>query len=880
MIKLTKKIFTPSASLLLLAVCSAGAFAADSTDWLPLSSNLIENSTFDIAASKYRLYNLNKLQIEEKLNNKQPVRISLPLPDGGVSEYLLTASSVMEAGLADKYPGLKTYSGVNLSDPSETGSFTLTPAGFDAMFVHQGQTIFIDPLKGENEIYVVYNRKDALNSMPDLQDEVLDSQLSIKAKSAARTIVAGAGIRELRIAFSTSSTYSALFGSSKAEVVAELTRLVNRLNQVYEKDLAVRFILIADTDKTIFIDAAADPFKDNDYLDIDTNQATQASLIGLDKFDIGHLLNTSGSGLASLSSVCSFNKANGVSGVNRYGTTTGDAFFIDYVAHEIGHQMGAEHSFNGNLGACGNRSANSAWEPGSGSTIMSYVGICGEINLQSNADGYFHAGSIKQMQDNLASHSSCGTIAAQNNQAPAVSAGADYTIPANTAFKLTAAATDADGDELYYRWEQLDIGTTPEGSALELTKDNGDRSLFRSYPASLLSERYFPSLTGVLSGSLVTGEAWPAAERTMTFNVTALDNRGGVAMDEMALTVIKQSEAFSVTTPAELWKGGYEYSVLWNTAGTKDAPVSCSSVDILMAADGQNFNLKLAAAVDNSGSALITAPQVNSNQAKLMLACADNVFYALSQDSFSVTESAAPVIPVIESQTQPIEINTDGNYKITLADFVFSAGQDSSAFTFAVLAGDNYSVVGNTIVPNADFSGQLTVSVIVSNASKSSLPFALTVNVLKKPEPVLPVIESQTKKIEISNDNSYTVTLADFNFSSEQDSQNFTIEVLAGDDYSLAGNKVVPDTGFNGRLTVPVIVTNSSKSAVPFELQIDVVKTAVVTAEAGTESETIKENVSTAVTSTPVSSEGGGSSLGWQLLLLLSLISFRKNKRV
>jgi hypothetical protein len=242
-------------------------------------------------------------------------------------------------------------------------------------------------------------------------------------------------------------------GTNPVILHAAIVTSVNRVVGVYEKEVATRMILVANNNLVEFLDANTDPFNGNNSAGILINesQTVNDANIGFANYDVGHTFSTGGGGLAQLNSPCGPSKARGITGLP---TPTGDAFDIDFVAHEIGHQFGGSHTFNGQQGNCsgGNRSAASAYEPGSGTTIQAYAGICGSDNLQPNSDPFFHARSFDQISNFVFAGGACGVISNTGNNLPVVSLlpNNGLSIPISTPFTLTGTATDADGDPLTY----------------------------------------------------------------------------------------------------------------------------------------------------------------------------------------------------------------------------------------------------------------------------------------------------------------------------------------------------------------------------------------------------------------------------------------------
>jgi len=400
---------------------------------------------------------------------------------------------------------------------------------------------------------------------------------------------------------------------------------------VYERDLGIHLTLVENNDLIIYTDEQSDPYDAKDPVGlIKQNQENTDRVIGSRNYDIGHLFTTnSGGGVAAIASLCNDSrKALGVSGITN---PFNDSFNIDFVAHEIGHQLGATHTFNSTEGSCsGTRTKFSSFEPGSGSSVMAYAGSCGVDNLQSNSDAMFHIGSIEQIrsytQQGLGA--TCGVRSTKPNQAPIADAGADYTIPARTPFELTGDAQDADNDNLVYGWQQVDAGSVSNEG-----EDKGDNALFRAYILNDNASRTFPSLDSLLTSKQIKGEALPTQTRQLNFKFVVQDGFNSARSDAMKIDVKRTGSRFALEKPRAYYALGKSHTVKWNVANTNKAPVSCDSVDISLSVDGgYSFPHSLAKHVPNSGVASVflatTLPEVY--QARFKVKCSDNIFFALS----------------------------------------------------------------------------------------------------------------------------------------------------------------------------------------------------------------------------------------------------------
>ncbi len=368
------------------------------------------------------------------------------------------------------------------------------------------------------------------------------------------------------------------------------------------------------------------------------NQTNLDSVIGSANYDIGHVFSTGGGGVASLGVPCRVtSKARGVTGLSN---PIGDPFYVDYVAHEMGHQWGANHTFNTSTSGCvSQRSASTAYEPGSGSTIMAYAGICSPHNIQNYSDDYFHGVSLDEIiaYSTLGSGNSCAAVTATGNTPPTVEAGPSYTIPGSTPFVLTGAATDPNGDDLTYCWEQFDLG--PAGHP---NSPSGNAPIFRSFDPVTSPTRSFPTNSDLVNNTQSLGEILPTSDRTLHFRLTVRDNRpngGGVADDSTTVEVEAGAGPFLVTAPntAVTWNGSGPHTVTWDVAGTDVAPVSCVAVDILLSIDGGlTFDGVVVQGVANDGSVDVYPATPDTTTARIKVVCSDNIFFDISNVNFSI----------------------------------------------------------------------------------------------------------------------------------------------------------------------------------------------------------------------------------------------------
>ncbi|MDA1013905.1 MAG: M12 family metallo-peptidase [Planctomycetota bacterium] len=606
--------------------------------------------------------------------------LNLPTPDGSFARFAVWESPVMSPALAAEFPEIKTYAGQGLDDAAAVLRFDITPAGFHAQVLSPAGNYYVDPQSHlGSDTYLTYYQRDLVGDVGRFRESLVrghvegnaddehfptpdesthdgdDTDDGLSAVDAfADSIVpvggvghvsSGASLRTYDIAVAATGEYTAFHGGSVSQGQAAIVTAINRVTGIYERDVAVRLQLIAGNSSLVYTDGSTDPYSNNNGVAMLTqNQTNIDNVIGSANYDVGHVFSTGGGGVAGLGVIgVNGSKARGVTGL---GSPTGDAFYVDYVAHELGHQFGGNHTFNGDSDNCagGNRNGGTAYEPGSGSTIMAYAGICGDDDLQSNSDAYFHAASYDEIVALTTSGAanSAATITATGNNIPTVNAGSDYTIPAQTPFTLTASASDADpGDSLTYVWEERDLGAQQDVNG----GDNGSSPLFRSFTPTTDPTRTFPRLSDLLNNTTVIGETLPTTSRNLDFRVTVRDNRangGGVNHDESRVTVVNTGAAFAVTSPntAVSFAGGSTQTVTWNVAGTTANGINTANVNILLTTDGGSTFSTLVGNVPNDGSQAVTIPNTATSTARIKVQGAGNIFFDVSNTNFTITQSA------------------------------------------------------------------------------------------------------------------------------------------------------------------------------------------------------------------------------------------------
>jgi hypothetical protein len=596
---------------------------------------------------EFKLFTLNPVELNsllatapQRFTTPSNAIIEFPTNNGEIQKFRVYEASVLDALLQAQYPTIRSYTAQGIDDPSAIARFSYSDSGLNVMISSANYgTIYIDPYTKDLNQYISY----ATNSLPEdsrsfeclvqdtLQDEVVLSPLNADDGK----------LRTYRLALACTGEYaqyhlnnqgipsSATDEVKKAAVLTAMNTAMTRINGVFEKEVALTMVIIANNTEIIFLNAGSDPYTNNNGgTMLGQNQSTINSIIGTANYDIGHVFSTGGGGIASLGSVCGSSKAQGVTGLPQ---PIGDDFYINYVAHEMGHQFRANHTQNNSC----NRNNATSMEPGSASTIMGYAGICSP-NVQSDSDAYFHAISIQEMWGfiSILGGSSCPVETDTGNAPPTADAGPNYTIPRTTPFILKGIATDPDTEDvLSHNWEQMNqqIGTMPPQNT------SAFGPMFRSENSLISPNRYMPKLSTVLNGQTqTTWEVVPSVSRTMKFRYTVRDNVAGgssSASDDTVITVDGDSGPFVVTSQnaSTTWSPQSNETITWDVAGTDVAPVDSPNVDILFSTNGgQTYDVVIAEDIPNNGSAAISAPNLNTTSGRFMIISSNNIFYDIN----------------------------------------------------------------------------------------------------------------------------------------------------------------------------------------------------------------------------------------------------------
>lgn len=726
--------------------------------------NGTSNVTLEHLDSKnYTVFQLNIENFKQQLlnaphrnssNGQSNTVVQFPNYKGELEAYRVVETAIFSSDYgANAHPNIKTYLGSRTDGSGTRVRFSVTPLGLKAMISEPGKDVFyIQPVtKVSNGQYLVYNRNAKFDSSETF--ECLTEDLEVLSRSASGSSMQRDAndqlLRTYRIAISTTSQYTGYWddgnagnGGAQQDAFAQMISTLNRMNEVFEVDMAITFLLVntADDPALDLVYSGTDPYGGNLNGDLQSNLT---ATVGESDYDIGHLFHFAGNNgnAGCIGCVCENGKGSGFSAHsfvdNDGGPYMSDFFDIDYVPHEVGHQMGANHTFSMNSEGTGVNA-----EPGSGTTIMGYAGITGPNDVQNHSDPYFHYYSISQILNNVFSApNNCAVSTNITNNPPVADAGIDYTIPNGTAFVLKGSATDSDGaDVLTYCWEQIDNGVTTSNS-FGPNKTTG--AVWRSRPPSTSADRYMPIFERVLNGELtetnpvVTGDnsSWETVstvQRDLNFALTVRDRSeaGGVGQtpqsdfDTMTVTVDNSSGPFVVTsqTTNENWDAGSTQTITWDVAGTDGGNVNTPTVNILLSVDGgQTFPFTIASNVPNDGSHDVTVPITGSDtsMARVIVEGNNNIFYAVNSSNFSIQESEF-IITIDNTELDICQPNSPV-YNFTYNTFL--GFNSTTNFSVTGLPGGSSAVINPTSAINDGTVGTITINGTGSLAA-GSYPFS------------------------------------------------------------------------------------------------------------------------------------------------------------
>ncbi len=647
--------------LYFLIIFSFVQLHAQSDDlWQKVNSASVSGKKASVSDSENLYYKLNTESLTAKLAKttqksslSSNAEITIPNAKGVLERFQVWESSNFDPELQAKYPEIRAYEGSGLDDKSAKIHFSLSPRGLQTMLFRADKaTEFIEQNPDNKAEYVLFSSKDAA-SKTKLICKTIDAVVNNKEGKTAKTTSNNKVFKTLRLALSCTAEYTAYFGGTKAGALAGMNATLTRVNGVLNKDLALKLVLIANNDAVIYTNVANQPYSNaSDGADGAWNQEVQTTLtniIGNNNYDIGHLFGASGGGgnAGCIGCICSnpttgdpLAKGSAFTSPSD-GKPEGDTFDIDFVIHEFGHQLGANHTFSYDSGE--RTSVNV--EPGSGSTIMGYAGVTGDYDIQNNSDDYFAYASILQIQNTLAGKS-CPVSTNLTNNPPVISAGSNYTIPISTPFILKGTGSDPEGDIITYNWEEYDNATTTSEANSIAYPTKPDGPLFRSFAPTTSPVRYFPSYDFVLQNKLTTTwESVSSIARTLNFTLTGRDNAAlGTAQTNtsaMAVNVVATAGPFAVTShngDNVSWQQGTSQTVTWSVNNTNNLQGS-SLVNIKLSTDGGlTFPTTLAANTPNDGSEVIALPASipSSTNCRLLIEPTANIYYTLNSKPFAI----------------------------------------------------------------------------------------------------------------------------------------------------------------------------------------------------------------------------------------------------
>lgn len=830
-----KNLFNPTLFLFIVLHVNAQSFWKKSDE---SGFQLRSAESRSIIPNKYQTFTLDFQGLKTYLANaplemsdakkSETLLLEIPMPNGKAELFKVYESPVMESEISARYPDIKSYKAYSLSDKSKHTRFSVSPSGFHgAVFALDGEK-YIDPFSSENNTdYIIYNVKDhVVEGYSGVCGVTEQGRPNIQNFKPAKRSVNEVELRTFRVAMAGSGEWGARRGSI-AKCLEDINIIMNRVNLIYERELAIKLVIINDNDKIIFLDPATDPYPTFTNLTaiLNANPTAINSKILSNSYDIGHVMTIcSGStiGQAQLNAVCKSAKARGATCENNFTLT----YIVNKIlAHELGHQFNAYHTWNSCPSFADQRQSETAYEPGSGSSIMSYGGSCGSENVFNDADDYFHVASLEQIYENSQQGGpayDCAGKVTTNNHFPVITMPAkSYVIPISTPFELKASAYDEDGDVMTYCWEQYDLGNeVPIGTS------SASGPLFRSVKPNISGDiRFFPKASNIVTGTLNDKtEVLPTHTRDLNFKFTVRDNNpevGGVIWDDYKISSSAQAGPFKITYPEidAKFQIGQKVNVTWDVTNTDKAPVNCKLVNIYGSfsgtlRDGDPNLVPLAINVPNDGNQKVIIPNRVSNFFRIVIKAADNIFLTSSRMPSKIETPTTPGI-FFETQQNYVKICQPSEGKIDFTTIGLAGFSDDIIFELAselplgttatfssttVKAGQPVSLNINTVNVKGNQSGQILVRAFAPGLDtiERLVNIEITGGNLSSLQTLIP-----------ENGSSAVSALPKFNWHRKPDAEIYEIQLAKSPDFS-GNNLVATKETTDSTFTTPSILDKST----------------------------------------------------------------------
>ncbi len=833
-------------SCLFLFFLSSNLLTAQNNFWTAISKSSLDKErrqNQEPLPSSFEAFELDHDLLSSYLENapmeftpaakEQAFLLDIPMPNGELISFEIVESPIMDSRIADRYSSIKSYAGNATDHSAKRIRFVNTNSGFYGVIRTPEGQIYLDPyMKGQLNQTITYFTKNSTS--PDAQGPQLPCgyendaepmpllnkteyhpvKSALKRSANAEVPV---DLRVFRMAIGTTGEWTSAHADSSVETAMDMMAvIVARINSVFEVDLGIRGVLIEDQDKLIHTDGSTDPYSNatNGGSLLGQNTAVLNGIVGASAYDFGHVLTGNCSdvgGIANLGSFCSDNRGGGVTCHGFNPLAWGP---ISITLHEMGHQLRGPHTFNNcNAGASGN-----GHEPGSGSTILSYGGLCGGNNITTVRDDYYNIGTLQFMYDflNNGGASDCGTRLETENNYPEVEIPIedDFYIPISTPFELTAIGSDPDGDDVMYTWEQYNLGpVSPLGAPM------GNAPSFRSFLPTQSLHRSFPKILDILLNTPRREEVLATYSRDFNFRITARDNNaevGGTTWAEVAFKATETAGPLVVTSPelADNFEGGEFVEITWDVANTDKAPVNCQAVDIMFSKDGgYNFTDTLAKRTLNDGSHFVFVPDVGTASGRIKIKASESIFFNLSKGSFNITPASTPAYTLkadsyfIDHCNPNIAVfelasNSIANYTESI-DLSLANVPNNVDFTFSknpILPGESATL--SIDLTNSDLDELIDIQLLSTSAS-NTITQDLYINIINND---FSAIVPQTPV----NGADAITGLPDFSWGNTPNAESYDIEIsyfadfsdLIYSEYNLNDPNYVPPVIFDKTSTV------------------------------------------------------------------------------